>query len=96
MNKSLVYGSLSVILLFGTYFFLTRIFSHSEQVIYYAGLGLGILVGIAAFVKGIGEIKRKENKPQAVLGLILGLVTGILPPLAWLVGMALIIVGGPH
>ncbi len=83
-------------MLFGTYFFITRVMPESLSAIYYTGLGFGILAGIAAFGKGIGEIRRKENKPQAVTGIILGFVLGILPPLVWLIGMSMILMSGAH
>lgn len=96
MNKSLIYGIFAAIFLFGTYFFLTRIISESSSAIYFAGLGLGILAGIFAFFKGIGEIKRNENKLQAVIGTVLGFVTGVLPSVALLIMIAMLLIGGPH
>ncbi len=96
MNKSLLYGICAAILLFGTYFFINRVVSEVSFVTYYAGLGSGILVGIIAFVKGIGEIRRKESRLQGVLGMVLGFVSGILPLLVLLVGMILILVSGGH
>ncbi len=97
MNKSLKYGMFALMFFLGTLFVLPQLISEQHSyVIYYFGLALGIITGIIAFIKGIKEIRQKENKYQAISGFILGLITGILPPLVWLVAIALIIAGGAH
>lgn len=61
-------------------------------------LGCIVVIGlsITAFVKSIGEIRRRENKAQAVTSLVLSSITGILVPLGIMALFALLLSSGGH
>lgn len=78
MNKSLLYGIIGFVL-FGATFNLVVNLQGDNNVIKFFGYGLGSLLAFIGLLKSIKEIKLKQNRFQAIVGLLLGIGIGVLP-----------------